>query len=122
MKNVWSKVWNSVKLFPFSSYAIVITMTESILAVMQADSKSEISILLILLILPIHLLVSSSSNAKRFFEIISSVWLFLLFFFLLDLLTLYLRKCLIPAIRSKNKNLLIPNFLKSLLKLRNGKS
>lgn len=94
MRNFVSKIWNFIKFFPFSSYAVFITCLEVYIQVIQVDLKSEIGILFILLTYPIRFV-----DHLFAFKIKDSlfVWLFFIFVFLADLLILSLRTGLLGS-------------------------
>ncbi len=90
MKKFLSEVWGLIKSFPFSFYVVSLLCLRILLLTMpELDSKSEISLLFILLGSPIFFLVS-------IFELklseSSLVWIILIAAFLLDLLILSIRQ------------------------------
>ncbi len=117
MKKIWSRVWWVVKKFPLSVFAVFVLTASLIVQNSGAtyDSQGVLGALVLLLILlnyPFRL-------ANEFATFLGMSWLVELFdppllgvcFFLLllDLLILYLRKCIIPAVRGNNPKLLIPS-------------
>jgi hypothetical protein len=111
MKRVLREIWGLVKLFPFGSYGIFVLFLLVLLLLLQpiydtAQALPGLVFLIFLLDLPLQLV----GNVIKF---LGMGWLLNLFnaplvvicFFLilLDLLLLYLRKHLIPIIRSKFK-------------------
>jgi hypothetical protein len=117
------KIWSSIKLFPFASYG-TIGLIVSITANFQNDYSS--GLMLMIPFLPVFLVCGKICDLMQSCVISSNLDFILMmiltlpFFLFLDLLILYIRKCLIPAIRGKNKKLLIPSFFKVFSKVKRG--
>jgi len=130
MKNFLNKVLVFVRKFPLVSCGGFVAVFLFVLGV--TDSIETFEVMAPGLPLVLAFLNYTFQLIERCADFIGFGWLTNLFnsplvgtcifLFLLDLLILYLRKHLIPAIRSKNRNLLIPSFLKVLSKSLNGKS
>lgn len=130
MKNVRNNVWNLIKKFPLSLFCIFVLLAglfiKSSGATYDSQGLGGGLVLLIILLHPIFLLIGNFAKLLGFDWLINffntPLFGICIFSFFIDLFLLYIRKCLIPTILHKNKNLLIPNFLKILFKSHNGKS
>jgi hypothetical protein len=130
MTKVFEKIWSAAKRFPFVSYGFLSSFFGlGSYYLFKIDYDSSIGVLIIIILAPLIPISDFVNNLPIYnnphgsnLELFIKLLIFLLFVLLLDLVLLYLRKCLIPAIRGKNKNFLIPNFLKVFFKSHNGKN
>ncbi len=112
--------WFVIKKFPLSAYGVLFLLTYISWKLAHVDTNHVRSILweiLGFIFLPlIGLLMKLSeflaSSKTGLIHGVFVVSLIIFFLFLVDLLILYLRKCLIPAIRNKNTKFLIPKIWK----------
>jgi hypothetical protein len=109
-----------VKKFPLSFYGILFLFAYISWRLVDVDTNHELSTLwqilgFIFLPLIAFLMKLSEFLASSKTGLIHGVFvvsLIIFFLFLVDLFILYLRKCLIPAIRNKNAKFLIPKIWK----------
>ena len=111
-----------LKLFPVTTYSVFVVLLALILMKDIQYDSNIFQTLLNFLIVFLGLPLIGIGQIYRFLGIKTSLPWVIPICFLLDLIILYIRKHLIPAIRGKNKKLLIPSFFKVFSKLRNGKN
>lgn len=98
MRKILGKVWEIVKMFPFSSYEVMLIAFRLLLLLSGVDSNSGVSLLFILLVYPV-LFFGSFINPN-----LGEAWFvcsILFYTLLLDLLILTFRKKFLPLIKKK---------------------
>ncbi len=120
------KKW--IKKFPIFIYGVIacgmLLVYHSIYGINDFDTapykgaEIRIWLLIVIMFVPIGFIYSqivpviASFGLTKVLSLFSEILVVIVVCFLLDLLLLYLRFHLIPAIRTKNKNLLVPGFFK----------
>ena len=109
-----------LKKFPLMSYSVtVVLMAFFLMKDVPYDSNILVTLVNFLIIF-LGLPLIGIGQIYTLLGIKASLPWVIPIFFLLDLLILYLRKCLIPSIRGKNKSLLIPKLNLSSHRLPSG--